>query len=546
MNHFDELSCLLYLEGELDPSQALELAAHAERCHSCHELLASLEGETRLLQRTLIEEQLEPAPLAEPAATIPAWLWTTCLLSIAGGGVTLWLDWIRPLLQGMSGYGIDGVGLVSSTAFDVFFWRRWATLGQTLEAVAVLAIGMMLLSVLRGLRMRGNSGIVGMGCLALLLLLPAKTQAQQTKTADFYTLPAGQTVAHNLFLKGNDLQINGTVEGDVVAFAHSLTINGKVDGDVISFTQFLTVNGEVDGNIRTFSQVLEVNGKVQRAVSAFVNRVELGPQASIGREVTFIADSLAVQGQLNRGILGMARTTQIDGHVDGNVLIHGSELRLTPGAEVQGHLAFTGPNPPSIDAQAKVDGGVEFHREHHISPWRTGSFYWHQALKWAAGFLAGVVLLLLFPGQVRTTLQGTRHRPALTLGVGAVALVATPLLVVLTAMTMVGMAIAVMTLLLFGIALYLAEVLSGFFLGQMILCRIVKKDCSAWVALAIGLLIVRIAVNIPYLGGWLLMVILIFGLGAEIRALWQGLSTTRAQAGEAAGRALRDPLRLES
>lgn len=543
MTHFDELSCLLYLDGELDAANALELAAHAERCHTCHALLTSLERETRVLHKTLTEDALEIESEVETAPALPTWLWTTCLLSIVGGGLTLWVDWIRPLLNGISGYGIDGVELFSSTAFNVLFSREWSLLGQAAEAIAVLAVGMMLVGLLRGLRLRNSASTIGMGCLALLLVQPPQVHAQAAQ-GEYYTLPAGQTVDHDLILKGKDLQINGTVDGDVFVFAHSLTINGHVNGDVITFTQYLTVNGTVDGDIRTFSQVLQINGTLQHAATALVNRLEVGPQAKVGRRVMVVADSFDNQGQLGRGIWGVVRSIQLGGTVAGNVHMRGQVIRLMPGAIVQGRLWYAGPQAPAINGQAKVIGGVEFHVQHHVSPWRTWQFYWHQALKWAAAFLVGVLLLILFPFQVRNTLQATRQ-VGWTLGVGAIATVATPLLVLIAALTMVGLAAGVITLILYAIALYLAEVLTGFWLGQQVMGRLLRTGRSAWITLAIGLALLRVAISLPWVGHWVLLATFIFGLGAQVRTLGQAWGNRRKQNGSATGWALRDPMRLE-
>jgi len=45
MIHFDEMACLLYLEGQLDPERARELAAHTGECAACRTLLHALERE---------------------------------------------------------------------------------------------------------------------------------------------------------------------------------------------------------------------------------------------------------------------------------------------------------------------------------------------------------------------------------------------------------------------------------------------------------------------------------------------------------------------
>lgn len=44
MNHFDEMVCLLYLEGQLEPSRAREVAAHAGECAQCRTLLHALDA----------------------------------------------------------------------------------------------------------------------------------------------------------------------------------------------------------------------------------------------------------------------------------------------------------------------------------------------------------------------------------------------------------------------------------------------------------------------------------------------------------------------
>ena len=47
MNHYDEMACLLYLEGQLDPTRSRELAAHVAECAPCRDLLHALQHETR-------------------------------------------------------------------------------------------------------------------------------------------------------------------------------------------------------------------------------------------------------------------------------------------------------------------------------------------------------------------------------------------------------------------------------------------------------------------------------------------------------------------
>ena len=59
--HLDEMTCLLYIERQLDRARGLEVSAHTQDCAACRTLLRALERESRLLTRALLEED-EPLP----------------------------------------------------------------------------------------------------------------------------------------------------------------------------------------------------------------------------------------------------------------------------------------------------------------------------------------------------------------------------------------------------------------------------------------------------------------------------------------------------
>ena len=57
MQHLDEMSCLLYIERQLDQARAQEVSAHTQECAACRTLLRALERESRLLTRAMLEEE---------------------------------------------------------------------------------------------------------------------------------------------------------------------------------------------------------------------------------------------------------------------------------------------------------------------------------------------------------------------------------------------------------------------------------------------------------------------------------------------------------
>src|SRR5215475_4034361 len=79
MEHLDEMTCMLYLEGQLDRARALRASSHVEGCAACRTLLRAIEREARLLTRAMLEEE-EPLPariatFQEKARRSLQWVW---------------------------------------------------------------------------------------------------------------------------------------------------------------------------------------------------------------------------------------------------------------------------------------------------------------------------------------------------------------------------------------------------------------------------------------------------------------------------------------
>ena len=121
--------------------------------------------------------------------------------------------------------------------------------------------------------------------------------------------------------------------------------------------------------------------------------------------------------------------------------------------------------------------------------------------------------LVLFPGffQASTHAVGTGWR---SLGLGFAVLAGVPVAIIMIAITLVGLPASLMLLMFYLVAIYLAKLWVGAFLGQMLLkpTGVTKSD---WLlGLLVGLLILTIVRFIPYLGGLVHWGVVCLGLGA--------------------------------
>ena len=117
---------------------------------------------------------------------------------------------------------------------------------------------------------------------------------------------------------------------------------------------------------------------------------------------------------------------------------------------------------------------------------------------WGAGFVFGLVLLLVAPGFFYDVANACK-KVASASGIGVLCLIAFPVAAVLVCVTIVGIPVGITALFLYLIALYSTQVFVGAWLGERILGAGVGFGPTLG-RLALGLGIIRVLRVIPYLG----------------------------------------------
>jgi len=520
MSHFDEMTCLLYLEGQLERPRALELAAHAEVCMDCRALLRALERESRLLERTLVEED-ESVParlLAPPARGATPWAWIVSFGLAAAGAYTLWTSIVEPWRQQLSQAGLGETNLLTMLFFGGVLWKGWGAMASTVEYLAMTTLGILAFVLLRRRWRRWTAIAVVMGAVAVALALPPAAGAAEVHHTQVYTLARDEVVKNDLIVSAETTRIDGTVEGDLIFFGRSVTVNGHVTGDVIGFGQFVRINGPVDGNVRVFSSMLSVSSTIGKNVSAFVQHMEFDSRSQAGGSMMLFVNDATLEGRVGRDLQGMIHRVSLNGFVGGNLRMRAETLNIGPAAEIAGKARYRGPRQPNVSPQAKFASPLEVQIAHRRPSYLSPRYYWHQALGWGAAFVFGLTLLLLVPGIFAEVVRSAR-RYGPSFGFGALVLCGTPILAVIACVTIVGLAVGIGTLLLWLVALYSARVFVGAWLGEILLGP--PAGTGAMIGrLAAGLLVLRLLCMVPYVGGLVKLAVGIWGLGALALTLY--------------------------
>jgi cytoskeletal protein CcmA (bactofilin family) len=527
-DHYDEMTLLLYLEGQLEAERARNISAHAANCAACSTLLRSLQHEDLWLRDALAaEDEAIPARLLEaPSANVP-WGWVVSLGLGAAGVYALWSGIIDPWQQRFAQAGFTQGNLLSILFFSGALWKGWGEMTNLVEILATAGVMVIIAMLLRHNWRRWMSVGVVLGALTLAVS-PSAMAGDFYKGQPNYTLSADQKIDTDAFVAADTIRIDGDINGDLYAFSHTVVINGHVSGDVLGFAQSVTINGRVDGNVRTWSQSLLIEGSVAKNVLAGADSVDIDPKATVGGSVTAFAGDVNLNGPVGRDVLASAGMFTVNSKIGGNVLVRARNISVGSDASIAGGLTYKGDQSPKIDSGAKIAGPVQAKYEEYVPYYKQPKFFRKIAFSWAAATVFSLALILLIPAFFTDVLRSL-DRVGISAGAGILAIAGVPFAAVIACITIVGLAVGIAAILLYLIGLYSAQVFVGAWIGRKILGE-GSGSGAMFGRAALGLAILGLVKLVPWVGIFVTAIVLFWGAGAIARTVYRRLHPSLAAA----------------
>jgi cytoskeletal protein CcmA (bactofilin family) len=331
---------------------------------------------------------------------------------------------------------------------------------------------------------------------------------------------AGETIDDSLLAVGETVSIDGDVNGDLLAFARLVTIRGNVSGDVISAGETVEIQGKVGGSVFGAGRAVTLTQtRVGRNFYGAGSDVAVGTGSEIVGNATVAGATVSVDGKVGVDVTSAARDFVLRGEVTRNVVATGQTVTLLAPATVGGDLtARVGElDKVQIASGATVRGNVdkqilEAMRERaEGSKYLRPSFYVWQVVRLGAAFLSGLVLLWLFPGLQTASLADAGA--AVKAGVfGLVAAIALPVIALIACITVVGLPLGIIGAIVWLLGLYFAKTVVAQLIGRTLFRSAHGVPHYAATLLA-GLVIVIIAINLPWIGWLFGLVLTLLGLG---------------------------------
>jgi len=346
--HLDEMTCMLYLERQLERTRALEVSAHTQSCDSCRTLLRAMERESRLLTRAMLEEE-EPLPariaaFQERVRRSMQWVWMVVFGLAATAVYAIYTGYIEPSVQSLETAGLGGTNLVSLLIFQSAFWKGWQSMISLVEVLALVTAGGLLMLFLRRRIRRGSAIALVLVRFIAAFALPTPAAATEVRKGQIAEVRKDENIKGNVYLSGERVEVEGTVDGDVYAAGKDVEIDGHITGDLISVGRSVWIRGQVDGNVRSAGNNLNVVGKVAKNISFFGDTIRIDEKGVVDGSAMMFGSDINIEGRLGRDILFMGDRITLNGMVGGSIDETGKDLEIGSRAQVDGPIRFEGEN----------------------------------------------------------------------------------------------------------------------------------------------------------------------------------------------------------
>ena len=325
------------------------------------------------------------------------------------------------------------------------------------------------------------------------------------------------------FMAGDRISTAGDVGGASVLAGGRIDAAARVHGDAVMLGGQISVNGDTREDLYAVGGAVVVNGSIGHNARLVGGQLTIGPTAVVGGNASLAGGQIDIAGKVAGDVNVAGGRVNLNGPIGGDATVRAGELIVGPDARISGRLRYHADSGATIDPAARIDGRVEVMSEDWSHGWaghRVGS----RSTNWLGVLIVGIILILAWPKLGARVLAQWREQTGATIGWGALAFFATPLVLVLCAITIIGLPLAVALLLAYLLALLLGYVSGLVALGQWALARFAPTHVGGvgWqiLALALAIIVVGFLRRIPGVGMLMWPIVVVTGLGAlflEIR-----------------------------
>lgn len=322
----------------------------------------------------------------------------------------------------------------------------------------------------------------------------------------------------SLFEANDTINATGEKEGTVFYAGSTITTDAEVDGISLLAGNTINFNGKTEYAIYA-GNMITINGSISKDAFIAGNMITLTKDAVLPRDVYVAGASVVINTNIGRNIYVSSGTIELDNTtIEGNFTIDASRIKFGDNVNIKGTLKYnksaivegiseaTYPNLSIYDNFDDISK-EEIRRTNNID----------KIIGLIGVLLVGIITIAIFPNlfkKVTKTNEKLNVNEVLKkLGLGFLMLFFLPVVAIMLFITVIGLSLGVISLIIYGLAIYYSIIIAGCVIGNLILTKLIKRKENAYLSLLIGVVLITIIKLIPFVGPFIGFISLLFGLG---------------------------------
>jgi hypothetical protein len=368
--------------------------------------------------------------------------------------------------------------------------------------------------------MMSHMRYIGILVIMLLLLTAFTSSASEFISGSDKIISKNEIISDDVYFYGDYCDSYGTITGDLIAFCYNITSEGETNGSANLFGRFVSLGGKTGNSARLFGQYIDIYGNIDGSLLAFGQEINMEKNVTVARSAHCYADVIVIEGDIGEDTELSGGSVLISGRIDGDVKIKAEDITIASSAIITGDLEYQSGSEAFIDNGAQIDGRVRWDELiidndfdnifSVIGPiFRVTMFF--------ITLITGLFIILLFRYHTRESSNQIQHHFWKSLGVGFLGMMLFSFGALILIILVVSIPIGIMLLFLGGVLFYIGKIYVSIVIGRLLFGLLSSKPKLAlgW-EFIIGLVILTILFQMPYLGSIIYLFTFIVGMGGAI------------------------------
>ncbi|MDD5569084.1 MAG: hypothetical protein PHG23_01560 [Candidatus Pacebacteria bacterium] len=357
---------------------------------------------------------------------------------------------------------------------------------------------------------------------ALFAVSPFLVFGATTAASENYYLSQSSVVNDNLYVAGSDVNVAGSVLGDLLAAGGNMFISGPVGGDLMLVGGTLNIISKVSGDVRVAGGNIMISNSVGGDLLAAGGQVNVLEGLSAGKDVKIAGGNVNFSGTAAGSMEVAGDQVYINGTVEKDLVVRAADITFGPKAVIRGNFDYYSPKEAVMEQGSAISGQTNFHKTAAPLKKETAKgFAWGfitlaWLLKSAMIILAGLVAIYVFKGPTQAVVEEALGKFWSNAGKGFGLLFLIPIAVILSFITVVASFLGLIALFAYIALLIASSIIAVLVFARLALKYIFKKEqyeLNWWIVIIAALVLGAVSL-IPFVGWLFTFVVFLAAFGS--------------------------------